>query len=601
MFFKYFDFILNNFCKNPKFEIAVKRLFSSFNPEFFNKINNQILRLDRDQETIWIAESTEKVTHPKQNSNKNQTNLEESDSSFETCNNVQNLNLIELMIKKYLRELRRKLKKETPDKAYDESLNWFYKTLCNDEWNDARFLLIDCRFEYEFHGGHIRGSFNVNDPAVIKTLFFSREWQKLQKYFDFLNLYRDSVIDLELAEEIVSKFENRLELEKIQSQSQSQNPQNLNKGEKKLNELSKQNITKILKRDLIRLRKIKQNTKNLSGKKFLELIKAKDNIIKIANEMEIDLMELFKNEKQMNKFFMKHETEKIAINLSNRENEPENQEQTVIFVFLCEFSSERGPRMCNFFRSCDRKTNEYPNLTFPLNYLMKGGYSEFHKNYKYFCTPKVAGQNSERDKRGAQPENYFPSQPMLENNLNSFSNLNILSEKVTKSENQSKEFQKMDQDFENLLKTVSTKNEKESNTANNLKTQKETPTESDFAQTMGSNQKPEKSGAFLSDQRMFSQNQTNPQPEIDFGSISNFANNLGQIIQKRGKLHYLNPNKKGGNPHEQRNDTKNLSIEDWDGKSLDSSRYRRMEDVNFVSEFSNAKRLSRSYWMNIKS
>ena len=26
------------------------------------------------------------------------------------------------------------------------------------------YLIVDCRFEYEYHGGHIRGAVNLNDP-----------------------------------------------------------------------------------------------------------------------------------------------------------------------------------------------------------------------------------------------------------------------------------------------------------------------------------------------------------------------------------------------------------------------------------------------------
>ena len=51
-----------------------------------------------------------------------------------------------------------------------------------------------------------------------------------------------------------------------------------------------------------------------------------------------------------------------------------------IIVFHCEFSSERGPRLCRLFRSLDRQynINNYPYLSFPSIYLLDGGYAEFY-------------------------------------------------------------------------------------------------------------------------------------------------------------------------------------------------------------------------------
>nr|XP_033787851.1 M-phase inducer phosphatase 1 isoform X2 [Geotrypetes seraphini] len=59
----------------------------------------------------------------------------------------------------------------------------------------------------------------------------------------------------------------------------------------------------------------------------------------------------------------------------------------VILVFHCEFSSERGPRMCRFVREKDRELNEYPALYYPELYLLKGGYKEFFLKYKAQCEP----------------------------------------------------------------------------------------------------------------------------------------------------------------------------------------------------------------------
>ncbi|CAF1284322.1 unnamed protein product [Rotaria magnacalcarata] len=63
-----------------------------------------------------------------------------------------------------------------------------------------------------------------------------------------------------------------------------------------------------------------------------------------------------------------------------------------IIVFHCEFSSERGPRLCRLFRSLDRQYNiaSYPYLSFPSIYLLDGGYAEFfqHSFCKEYCVPQ---------------------------------------------------------------------------------------------------------------------------------------------------------------------------------------------------------------------
>ncbi|NXX79763.1 MPIP1 phosphatase, partial [Urocolius indicus] len=60
----------------------------------------------------------------------------------------------------------------------------------------------------------------------------------------------------------------------------------------------------------------------------------------------------------------------------------------VIIVFHCEFSSERGPRMCRFVRERDRLGNEYPKLHYPELYVLKGGYKDFFLRCRSFCEPQ---------------------------------------------------------------------------------------------------------------------------------------------------------------------------------------------------------------------
>ncbi|XP_069832381.1 M-phase inducer phosphatase 2 [Dendropsophus ebraccatus] len=65
-----------------------------------------------------------------------------------------------------------------------------------------------------------------------------------------------------------------------------------------------------------------------------------------------------------------------------------SEDKRVIVIFHCEFSSERGPRMCRFVRQQDRKSNEYPKLHYPELYVLKGGYKDFFPSYQTLCEPQ---------------------------------------------------------------------------------------------------------------------------------------------------------------------------------------------------------------------
>ncbi|XP_061439613.1 M-phase inducer phosphatase 2 [Rhineura floridana] len=67
---------------------------------------------------------------------------------------------------------------------------------------------------------------------------------------------------------------------------------------------------------------------------------------------------------------------------------PFDSAKRVIVVFHCEFSSERGPRMCRFVREKDRACNDYPFLYYPELYVLKGGYKEFFPQYQMHCEPQ---------------------------------------------------------------------------------------------------------------------------------------------------------------------------------------------------------------------
>ncbi|XP_053769075.1 M-phase inducer phosphatase 3 isoform X3 [Desmodus rotundus] len=67
---------------------------------------------------------------------------------------------------------------------------------------------------------------------------------------------------------------------------------------------------------------------------------------------------------------------------------PLDDQKRIIIVFHCEFSSERGPRMCRSLREEDRALNQYPALYYPELYILKGGYRDFFLEYMVLCEPQ---------------------------------------------------------------------------------------------------------------------------------------------------------------------------------------------------------------------
>ncbi len=72
---------------------------------------------------------------------------------------------------------------------------------------------------------------------------------------------------------------------------------------------------------------------------------------------------------------------------ANKQIEGSNR---IAVVFHCEFSQNRGPKSCKFFREMDRKFNSasYPNLCFPELYVLDGGYKQFFERHQEFCSPR---------------------------------------------------------------------------------------------------------------------------------------------------------------------------------------------------------------------
>ena len=82
---------------------------------------------------------------------------------------------------------------------------------------------------------------------------------------------------------------------------------------------------------------------------------------------------------------------KESVNKHLIESASDHLGEHTIIVFHCEFSSERGPKMCHFLRKQDRAvhTDSYPQLYYPEIYVLHGGYKAFYEQCgTEHCLPK---------------------------------------------------------------------------------------------------------------------------------------------------------------------------------------------------------------------
>jgi hypothetical protein len=73
--------------------------------------------------------------------------------------------------------------------------------------------------------------------------------------------------------------------------------------------------------------------------------------------------------------------------LETRKSKEVMDSSSMVMIFHCEYSKNRGPSSCKKFRQLDRDANVYPKLNFPELYVLDGGYRAFHKKFPQLCTP----------------------------------------------------------------------------------------------------------------------------------------------------------------------------------------------------------------------
>ena len=214
-------------------------------------------------------------------------------------------------------------------------------------------LIIDCRYNYEFQGGHVKGAYNINDPRVTEFLFIKNSslFRKsdFQKYFSG---FKDSIITYDKAKQIVKNYlTNPKKKTSFHQRVKSQQVYD----KKLINEIILDNNNENCDKTNVSIPPASSPRKSRENRQKLLTLDMDLNFFKIRR---------------------KGSGENIHI------------KKELVIVFYCEFSSARAPNMLNHLRSLDRTVNKrnYPSLYYPNIYLLSGGYCNFVKSFYDSCT-----------------------------------------------------------------------------------------------------------------------------------------------------------------------------------------------------------------------
>ena len=219
-------------------------------------------------------------------------------------------------------------------------------------------IVIDCRNDYEFNGGHVNEAINISDKKVIDYLFIKNQilFQN-EEFLTYFSSYKNKSIDLNLAVKLVTDY------------------------------LKKENI------------RLKDQFSNCDRKYIImKNFKVPKSRIKRRYSKANKEIDMKVQDGHINKTYIKNicslKTLKAEENILKRKCSQKNIDtfSTTVMVFYCEFSSKRAPEMYNLLRSLDRKANgeDYPNLYYPDIYLLHKGYSNFVNNYSAYCNGEGA-------------------------------------------------------------------------------------------------------------------------------------------------------------------------------------------------------------------
>ncbi|CAL8086068.1 unnamed protein product [Calicophoron daubneyi] len=219
----------------------------------------------------------------------------------------------------------------------------------NSEKRTVRYVIVDCRFPYEYEGGHIKGAVNIfNHCDLVQEIFDRVPAQCPPGTSGPPRLLGEGLArrlavpqkePLSAPCEVVSDEDT--DDEPIDDQSTCESSDlDLAAGSPKCGEESSSDFSASLSDDALGC-KSEPDSSPSSGE-------------------------------------------------NNSSSTSSSNEVAFAVIFHCEFSSQRAPDLAAFLRSIDRISNyhRYPFLYFPEIYIMKGGYSAFYRKYASLCCPR---------------------------------------------------------------------------------------------------------------------------------------------------------------------------------------------------------------------
>lgn len=222
---------------------------------------------------------------------------------------------------------------------------------------DPKVFIIDCRFAYEFRGGHIKGAINISDPKVIELLFIENYYLfSNNEFLRYFSTFKDTSLNSVKSETIVGSFKKHMNEERLHKNREIQKSKPLN------------TIKRLHTSSLVSSSLIMENNSALTK----------------INHRQTDT--------SLDPDFKTHRDAKATIKNINSRPKPGNSIKTnvtdITIILYCEFSSKRAPDMYNHLRKLDRKANaaNYPKLYYDNLYLLENGYSGYVSSHKHLCT-----------------------------------------------------------------------------------------------------------------------------------------------------------------------------------------------------------------------
>lgn len=213
------DFLFNHSCHSSKYAKFVDRVLEFFESADFkhekarkkrnssvskkNKIKKKFTNKPRNQRSSSKTKML-KNKHARKHAKTNKKKHQNATRPY----HIKIKNFTNLLIQWYMGKRLLNFKKPKEEKKKKE-IDQLGKQIFSKHFRNSRFVLIDCRYQYEFDGGHVKGAFNIIDPAVIMILFFGHQWIGLKEFMDFLLTHAGQRIDKKMAKQIMRKFQNQ--------------------------------------------------------------------------------------------------------------------------------------------------------------------------------------------------------------------------------------------------------------------------------------------------------------------------------------------------------------------------------------------------------